>query len=250
MENLPKAFTDAFTITPGGTHADGKTHNKLVILGSGVYLEFIAFVRDDTKLKEGHWWGKKSAGTIIDWALTSSDVSDVKHLTESGIYDEPRSGGRERGDGKEVKWFVTFPDASIERGSVPFFCHDDTPRELRVPIEGIKHPSGATGVAKVVVVAATDKVADIAKTYTTILGKSEGSTWKLQEPASLKSATSQASPVIELREATSEEELRLVEENGGVAGVKEISLYSGAENAKDVEVVLEGEMIRIKFTSS
>ena len=85
VDNLPKALTDAFTITPGGTHADGKTYNQLVVLSSGVYLEFIAFVDDDPQRKQGHWWGQKSAGTIIDWALTSSDVKDVEKLAEKGL---------------------------------------------------------------------------------------------------------------------------------------------------------------------
>jgi hypothetical protein len=66
LDNLPSALTNAFTITPGGTHADGKTYNKLVILQSGVYLEFIAFTTDSDDAKKDHWWGRKTPKSIVD----------------------------------------------------------------------------------------------------------------------------------------------------------------------------------------
>lgn len=50
---------------------------------------------------------------------------------------------------------VTFPTGTT-RGSVPFWCHDRTPRERRVPISGSSsnsathHPCQATGIRAVV----------------------------------------------------------------------------------------------------
>ncbi|PMP81392.1 MAG: VOC family protein, partial [Roseiflexus castenholzii] len=35
-----------FTVTPGGVHADGATHNALVAFVDGGYLELIAFRRE------------------------------------------------------------------------------------------------------------------------------------------------------------------------------------------------------------
>jgi hypothetical protein len=251
LDNLPKPFTEAFTITPGGTHADGKTYNKLVVLESGVYLEFIAFVNDDPSRKEGHWWGRKPPGTIVDWALTSKDVKDIERLADVGLYDSPRAGGRKRPDGKNVEWFVTFPRAGTERGSVPFFCHDVTPRELRVPAELTGHPSNVTGVRHLVVVAAKEKISGIAEAYTAILGQpleQDGKAWRLKEPKDLTDAENITSegPVIELREASSEEELQLVKENGGIAGIKEITLFTTHRHDEGfVEVELEGHKIRI-----
>ena len=65
-------------------------------------------------------------------------------------YAEPVAGGRKRPDGIELQWKVTFP-TGVDRGVVPFWCHDVTEREKRVPIspEGTKHASGALGVAGV-----------------------------------------------------------------------------------------------------
>lgn len=47
---------DAFTISPGGRHADNRTENRLVIFADGSYLELIAFINDDPEKREGHWW--------------------------------------------------------------------------------------------------------------------------------------------------------------------------------------------------
>jgi hypothetical protein len=252
LDNLPKSFTNAFTITPGGIHADGKTYNKLVILESGVYLEFIAFVDDDVKKREGHWWGTKSPSSIIDWALTSRDVKDVEKLREVG-YGEPRRGGRKRGDGKEVEWFVTFPSPGTERGSVPFFCHDVTPRGLRVPEAGISHSSGAISVDHIVIVVATEKLAELIKTYTAIFGASiskHGKAWRLSEPSPVEMIPKGADkgPVVELTEPKSEEDWQIVRKNGGVAGVKELRVFCrGQQGEREKEEVISEGAIEIKL---
>ena len=43
---LSDHLQDHFVIAPGGTHADGLTSNKLILLPDGVYLESIAFAKD------------------------------------------------------------------------------------------------------------------------------------------------------------------------------------------------------------
>lgn len=52
----PAWITDNFVVSPGGTHADGKTENRLVLFQDGTYLELIAFVNDDPDKRKGHWW--------------------------------------------------------------------------------------------------------------------------------------------------------------------------------------------------
>ena len=48
-------------------------------------------------------------------------------------YEKSVSGGRERTDGKVLKWRITAPDKDRHgRGVLPFFCGDVTGRELRV----------------------------------------------------------------------------------------------------------------------
>jgi len=94
---------------------------------------------------------------VVDYALTGSDVPDVDGLNErlakneTGIsYGNPVAGGRTRPDGIELKWKVTFSQG-IERGNVPFWCNDVTPRDRRVPVteDTTKHPCGALGMAAV-----------------------------------------------------------------------------------------------------
>jgi hypothetical protein len=143
----PPSLVKSFNLTPGGRHADNKTQNKLLVFESGFYIELIAFIPPEEENKRGHWWGRKGGG-FVDWAVTSGSVEDVWRVVrgdglresddggEAGMpisYERPRSGGRRRMDGVDVRWEVTFPNPGIERGNVPFWCHDVTPRELRVP---------------------------------------------------------------------------------------------------------------------
>ncbi|KAF2397388.1 hypothetical protein EJ06DRAFT_147353 [Trichodelitschia bisporula] len=135
LTSLPPSLTYPFTITPGGTHVDGLTENKLIILPSGTYIELIAFVPEAPPPRSPHWWADKRSGWI-DWALTSPGGSaDVQHVRErlagldAGVgYAPPVAGGRTRPDGVGVRWEVTFPTGAA-RGAVPFWCHDVTPRE-------------------------------------------------------------------------------------------------------------------------
>ncbi|GKT47857.1 uncharacterized protein ColSpa_08038 [Colletotrichum spaethianum] len=164
LASLPSWISSEFTILTGGRHADGRTENKLIIFADGTYLELISFVEglsQDERLK--HKWGPKPDGTIIDWAYSLKDESGfaaiqkrVRDAQSIAIYDDPVPGGRIRPDGEELKWAVALPagagaesEGNVERGELPFWCFDRTPRELRVPnhvAENIRHPSGSLGV--------------------------------------------------------------------------------------------------------
>lgn len=196
--SLPDYFTDNFTITPGGRHAHNETENKLICFADGSYIELIAFINDDPKLKEGHWWGKKKPG-VIDFAFTHSDGDAAVHFSELEerlekldtrlriIYQKPVKGGRKRPDGVDVKWEVTFPvvrdedsgEEGYQRGELPFWCHDVTPREVRVPFskESTTHPCGSTGVSELHIFVPDARVEVLLKAYEAILGaKKEGDT--------------------------------------------------------------------------
>lgn len=279
LENIPASITDAFTITPGGTHADGLTYNRLIVLPSGVYLELIAFVpprEDETeqdKLKRRmHWWSPKFAKmqtAVIDWCLTSASVGDVKELENKtpGLYGQPQAGGRRRPDGEEVKWEVTFPAPERDRGSVPFFCHDTTPRDLRVPPHGVKHPSDAVGVRYILLTCAPEIFDDLITLYSSLfghllteLGPADSETrkvgWKIHgEPndhlEGKKGKWWEDNLAVYLCTAVSEEDRSVVEANGGVAGVKEICLLTENKewDGRLIEVKSEDGRgtIRIKF---
>ncbi|TKA80647.1 hypothetical protein B0A55_01858 [Friedmanniomyces simplex] len=155
--NPPPWITNHFTVSPGGKHADNKTENRLILFSDGTYVELIAFINDDPEKRKGHWWDKPFG--IVDFALTTQKPFDFAGLQErlegsgSGVaYAKPVAGSRRREDGQDVKWEVTFP-LGAERGEVPFWCHDVTPRERRVPVgeENTDHPCQAIGMSRVTI---------------------------------------------------------------------------------------------------
>jgi hypothetical protein len=179
LPQVPSFFSENFTLTPGGHHADGATSNTLILLADGCYIELISFVNTD--LAPDHWWGPDASFTgWKDWCLTNHMSPEENHAKASGTHGEPIKGGRKRADGVDVKWAVTFPrgekGGQDVRGKVPFFCHDVTPRDVRVPLseEKTSHPCGATGVHQLTVIVPNQAALDSLKgTYTSILGAVE-----------------------------------------------------------------------------
>lgn len=174
LQNLPPWLTEAFTLAPGGRHADGVTENKLVLFSDGVYLELIAFIPEEGHKKqqgqgrESHRWGARREGHVIDWANTLPHEADLATIrariaaARTGItYAAPVPGGRIRPDGVALEWVTCSPALQREDGKdldgfvggeAPFWCLDRTPRDLRVPFQGaggrdlVRHPSGVLGV--------------------------------------------------------------------------------------------------------
>ncbi|TKA23830.1 hypothetical protein B0A50_06965 [Salinomyces thailandicus] len=155
--NPPSWIANSFHISPGGRHADGKTENKLILFRDGSYLELIAFIHDDPARRKGHCWDKDYG--VVDFALTTRHQFDHATLRErlqkSGAnfsYADPVEGGRKTPDRQELRWKLTCP-VGVERGMVPFWCSDLTPRERRVPgVNGnTHHPCGAVGISGVVI---------------------------------------------------------------------------------------------------
>jgi hypothetical protein len=255
LREPPLALTDLFTLFPGGNHAGNKTTNTLILLKSGVYLELISFIDDAVSNKHGHWWGSKTPGTIIDWALTSPDVGDVEavrqRLGEGHVqYDPPNAGGRKRLDGEEVKWKTTFPSKSVVRGSMPFWCHDITPRELRVPSKGdaMTHPSGAVSVSELVLVVEQEHLAAQLDVYKAIFDtkpeeKNGRFYFKLTSPTE-----GHGNPVVSLGPAKTNAEKDVIAQNGG-AGVYELVLrVDGSKGTPDaLEEKIKDGTIRISF---
>lgn len=117
----------------------------------------------------------------MDWCLTNT--SSPKESWEAiggkdGSHGEPIEGGRKRSDGVDVEWAVTFPKGEhggqASRGRVPFFCHDITERQVRVPLsdEKTSHPSGVMGVKEITVVV-RDKLLlqETGEVYVKLFGK-------------------------------------------------------------------------------
>ncbi|KAI0179638.1 glyoxalase-like domain-containing protein [Hypoxylon sp. FL1284] len=198
LSTPPSWFADSFRFYPGGRHADGLTENTLALLADGSYIEFIAFVPGaDPARRAAHHWGGKEEGTVIDWAVTlpsSEQGGDdggrerafreiqrkVRDARAGIAYGDLAGGGRLRPDGEVLKWEVAFPlradGIAVDRGTVPFWCLDVTPRRLRVPYEVAPgfatHPSGAVGVARIEVLAEPGSSLDSSKgVYNALFGQ-------------------------------------------------------------------------------
>jgi hypothetical protein len=141
-----------FTVTPGGEHAGGLTHNALVGFQDGSYLELLAF-HDLAAATGKHSWAPvaERGGGWADFALLSNDLrQDVTALGDL-IARPPEEGGRQRPDGLGIAWRV----ARLKR-PLPFLIEDLTARELRVPGgDAAKHANKTSRIAAIVL-GATD----------------------------------------------------------------------------------------------
>lgn len=139
VRDLAQATADyaraGFTVTPGGEHAGGATHNALVAFGDGAYFELIAF-REPERPQTHRWWSRLARGEgLIDAALLADGLAaEAARLRDAGLDPEgPHDGGRVRPDGQRVAW-RTLRLAGGEGGAaLPFVIEDVTPRGLRVP---------------------------------------------------------------------------------------------------------------------
>src|SRR4029077_7639969 len=117
-----------FTVTPGGEHADGATHNALITFVDGSYLEIVAF-RDMARARTDRWCKiAADGGGLADFALLSDDLAADAAALADLVKTPPKDGGRIRPDGIELKWRT-----AVLRAPLPFVIEDTTARDLRVP---------------------------------------------------------------------------------------------------------------------
>jgi len=155
-----------FTVTPGGIHAGGLTHNALVSFADGAYLELLAttsrakqnllilfqrtsllrlYTARDTAFDRRFKSGIASGLGLSDYCLRSGNLDiDIPVIQRRGLdLDGPIIGGRQRPDGQQVSWRTAVPPTF----DVPFLIDDITPHQLRVPVpppEG--HPNQVIGI--------------------------------------------------------------------------------------------------------
>jgi len=157
-----------FTVTPGGEHIGGATHNALVAFDDDAYLELIAFKRPAI---EHHWYRHSALGEgMIDFALLPTMIeADLAAARERGLAIEgPFPGGRLRPDGQQLAW----QSGRAPTPDLPFLCGDVTPRALRVPAGAARtHENGVTGIVGLTV-AVSDLGASVAR-YRALLGITE-----------------------------------------------------------------------------
>ncbi|RMZ76925.1 hypothetical protein DV737_g4623, partial [Chaetothyriales sp. CBS 132003] len=248
FETVPSWLSDNFSIIEGGTHKGGSSKNKLVVFGDGTYLELFTWISTPVEFNN---WVDKPPG-LIDFALTTLRPFNAQktyqvvqaNLSRPGgdgdlgvSLAQPLAGGRKTPDGQEVRWETTravytegkntppadlFPTGRID---TPFFCHDLTPRIVRVPFDNQEittHPSKAEGIAGVDVLVPNDKLSHYSALYSSFTGEApqqidhstkKGVFYKLTTPTSQGSG-----PVINVRVPTSEADEKWLKERGNRVG--------------------------------
>jgi catechol 2,3-dioxygenase-like lactoylglutathione lyase family enzyme len=118
----------------GGKHPKMGTHNALVPLADGTYLELIGIwdraLADQMSPAIG--LALSSENRLASFALDSNDIeADVAAIRARGLeIEDPVEGERLRPDGTRVAWRRAAPvDFRL-----PFLIQDVTPRELRIPL--------------------------------------------------------------------------------------------------------------------
>ncbi len=161
----------------GGVHTHKNTHNALISLADGSYLELLA----PNKMQSAALHPKdKDAdidGTIgilaqgegfAGYALLATDLDTAAaRLHDNGLtFDGPHPGHRTRYDGEPVAW----QSINIAQTRTPFLIADETPHDIRVPVDATKvtHANGAQGVVGLVM--AVNDLAATSARYEAILG--------------------------------------------------------------------------------
>lgn len=168
-----------FTVTPGGQHANGLTHNALIAFQDGGYLELLAFMDGIDALKTVEpdatsFLGRvrlRGAGGegLVDYALGVDDAgAAIRAAEKRGLaMTGPVEGGRERPDGARMDWQFGLPHSPL----LPFILSDVTPRGLRVPEGAARvHPNGVRAVQSITV--AADNLNRAIAEYSALLGRS------------------------------------------------------------------------------
>jgi catechol 2,3-dioxygenase-like lactoylglutathione lyase family enzyme len=238
-----------FTVTPGGEHTGGATHNALISFADGAYFELIAF-REPDRPQDHKWWGRfaKGEGTV-DFAILSESVDfEGDRLKQAGIeIDGPHDGGRLRPDGQRIAWRNL--GLAAAGAPLPFMIEDVTSRDLRVPSgAATEHSLGVTGIAGLILL--VDDLNRGSGPYQTLLDTpGESSTPTIDAVRRARRFTS-GSQWIELAEAapSAADLQRHIEERG--AGPYEIVLAGGADTERLPLDLTHGARIRVEGTET
>ena len=121
----------------GGQHLGRGTHNALLSLGSGTYLEVIAPDPAQPHITTPLWIAADSVSEprLIYWAARATGLEGLVEKAQSNglALGAVSSGSRTHADGQILNWMLTDPRANPAEGVIPFFIDwKDTP-----------HPSGS-----------------------------------------------------------------------------------------------------------
>ncbi|MFN2322625.1 MAG: VOC family protein [Trueperaceae bacterium] len=138
LPELVAAFTARTGVpaTPGGRHAGQGTHNALVGLGPGRYLELLA---PDPDADDGPFRASIAyldAPALHTWCVRGGGADAFEaRVRAAGLAPRRVAMARTRPDGVRLAWELVFVEGHAFGGSVPFF----------IDWGGSAHPSGALG---------------------------------------------------------------------------------------------------------
>jgi hypothetical protein len=141
-----------FTVLPGGTHANGASHNALIVFRDGSYIELLAPTGEPAQPGYADFSFLTQHGEgLVGFALRSDDlVVDVDAVQQRGLaMSAVTTGRRKRPDGLELQW----RSARLAAGGLsPFLIQDITPRDWRVPNDekAITHANTCVGIVALV----------------------------------------------------------------------------------------------------
>lgn len=109
--------------SPGGQHLMMGTHNRLLNLGGGVYLEVIAIDPEGPRPDRPRWFGLDSAAMrerlkagpqLVHWVARTDDI-------HGAVVKLPELGRVHRASRGDLEWDITIPDDGnlLEGGLVP-----------------------------------------------------------------------------------------------------------------------------------
>ncbi len=128
---------------PGGQHRGLGTHNAILALGEGVYLEVIAPDPNQPLPSRPRPFELDALvdPQLVAWAAKAPDIESRVERARSAGYDPGNviGLGRDLPDGGRLEWRLTFPDELAGDGLVPFLIDWGS-----TPHPSITAPQGCT----------------------------------------------------------------------------------------------------------
>jgi Glyoxalase-like domain len=130
----------------GGKHAGGLTHNALLSLGEGSYLEIIAQVPGSEAPAGALPFGLETlmVPRLVTWAASVDDIERTVEAARAAGFDpgELVDGGRDLPDGSRLTWQLAVRSQPAGDGLVPFLI-----RWLSEPHPSTTSPKGCRFVS-------------------------------------------------------------------------------------------------------
>lgn len=130
VPDLPSAlnwFEEHTGLRPaiGGRHPQQGTHNALVNIGNGAYLEIVAIDPENTDIPPPRWMGVDhiSAPTMVRWSLKSDNLPQQAALLQdlNPSLGTIHTGQRKTPAGDHLQWQMTLPLPNPAVDIIPFF---------------------------------------------------------------------------------------------------------------------------------